>query len=151
MIDAVGRLRMLRVADVMTRDVIVVSAHQPVLDVARNFTEHDVTAAPVVDESGRCVGFFSSADSLRRALPQGRTEPAAESTSPALVDRFMTRDVCTVSPGASLLEAARLMCNEHLHRLPVVDDNERVVGIISTMDIVAALSNAIDEMDAASF
>jgi CBS-domain-containing membrane protein len=43
------------------------------------------------------------------------------------------------------------MCEQHLHRLPVVSADGRVVGIISTMDVVAALVNAIDEMEAAHF
>ena len=148
MIDAIERLRALRVADIMTRDVIVVSCHQSLLDVARNFAEHDVTAAPVVDGDGRCVGFFSSADALRRELPLSQRETASQDPARTRVDRYMTGDVHTVLPGESLLTAARLMCHRHLHRLPVVDDDGRVVGIISTMDIVAALANAIDEMDA---
>ena len=149
MIDAIERLRALSVADVMTRDVIVVSCRQTLLDVARNFTEHDVTAAPVVDDDGRCVGFFSSADSLRRELPLSLQTTPPRDNDPLCVERYMTADVRTILPGESLLAAARLMCRRHLHRLPVVDDDGRVVGIVSTMDIVAALANAIDEMDAA--
>jgi CBS domain-containing protein len=63
----------------------------------------------------------------------------------------MSKRVHSLLPGESLLKAARTMCEQHLHRLPVVDDEGRVVGIISTMDIVAAVVNAVDEMNATNF
>jgi CBS-domain-containing membrane protein len=149
MMNAIDRLRTLRVADVMSRGVIVISSEQSMADVARNFVEHDVIAAPVIDEQGRCVGFFSAADYLRRQLPS--KEKSQESAPKAAVSRYMTCHVLWISPGESLLKAARMMCDQHVHRLPVINDEGRVVGIISTMDIVAALINAIDEMNAASF
>jgi CBS-domain-containing membrane protein len=153
--NALDRLQMLCVADVMTRDVVSVSTTHSMLDVACRFVEHDVTGAPVTDEEGRCVGFFSSADFLRREL-RARQESADSASGDSLaqqaeVGRFMSGRVTTIKPGDSLLAAARLMCENHLHRLPVVDDSGHVVGILSTMDVVAALVNSIDEMDSASF
>lgn len=152
--NALDRLRMLCVADVMTRNVVTLSSQQSMLDVARKFVEHDVVAAPVVDEQGRCVGFFSAADFLRRELKL-RQESAGDGASPtpasrpAVVGRFMSSNVQSLLPGEPLVRAARMMCDQHLHRVPVVNDEGRVVGIISTMDLVAALLNALDEMDVA--
>jgi CBS-domain-containing membrane protein len=153
MIDALDRLRMLCVADVMTRNVVTLSSQQSMLDVARKFVEHDVVAAPVIDESGRCVGFFSAADFLRRELKlrqqadAGSETAAAAAASAAPVSRFMSGTVQSLLPGEPLVKAARMMCEQHLHRVPIVNDDGRVVGIVSTMDIVAALVNAIDEME----
>jgi CBS domain-containing protein len=125
------------------------------LDVACRFVEHDVTGAPVTDEEGRCVGFFSTADFLRRELRARQESPDGSDGDPlakqAEVGRFMSDSVTTIKPGEPLLSAARLMCENHLHRLPVVDDSGHIVGILSTMDIVAALVNAIDEMDSSHF
>ena len=59
---------------------------------------------------------------------------------------YMTRTVRTVTPQTLLLRAAILMNLEHIHRLPVVDEDNRVVGMISTMDIVAAVLNSVDEV-----
>jgi CBS domain-containing protein len=124
------------------------------LDVARKFVEHDVVAAPVTDDDGRCVGFFSAADFLRRELRARQelaspdSEPSTEVAKQTLVGRFMSDRVHSILPGDSLLDAAKAMCEHHLHRMPVVDDGGHLVGIISTMDIVAALINAVDEMEA---
>lgn len=151
--NALDRLRMLCVADVMTRNVVTLYSQQSMLDVARKFVEHDVVAAPVVDERGRCVGFFSAADFLRRELKlrqeavvgdQGMLHQSGQASE---VHRFMSSTVQSLRPGEPLVKAARMMCEQHLHRVPVVDDQGRVVGIVSTMDVVAALINALDEMD----
>ena len=154
---ALDRLRMLCVADVMTRDVVKLSSRETMLDVSRKFVEHDVVAAPVIDESGRCVGFFSAADFLRREL---KTAPGIVCGGRRDGDQCRTsgsrkplheQHGASLNPGEPLLDAARIMCEQHLHRLPVVDDGGRVVGIVSTMDVVAALVNAIDEMEVNRF
>ena len=114
-------------------------------------------AAPVINENGQCVGFFSAADFLRRELKLRQESPNAEGTSAtsaahqAVVSRFMSSSVQSLLPGEPLVRAARMMCEQHLHRVPVVNDEGRVVGIISTMDLVAALLNALDEMEVARF
>jgi CBS-domain-containing membrane protein len=63
----------------------------------------------------------------------------------------MSRDVNAVGAHEPLLKAAQLMCAKHLHRLPVTGEGRRVVGMVSTMDIVAAVLNALDEAEAAQF
>jgi len=63
------------------------------------------------------------------------------------VNCYMASAVQSIAADASLLKAGRMMCTAHLHRVPVLD-GERVVGIVSTMDIVAAMLNAVDELDA---
>jgi CBS domain-containing protein len=53
-----------------------------------------------------------------------------------------------VQPEQTLLTAARLMCEKHVHRLPVLNLDGKPVGLITSMDVVAALVNAIDEREA---
>jgi CBS-domain-containing membrane protein len=57
----------------------------------------------------------------------------------------MSRQVRSVPDKAPLVEVARVMCDGHWHRVPVVDDGGALCGIISTMDVLAALVNAADE------
>ncbi len=131
---AIDRLLTLRVSDVMTKEVVVTRQTDTIAEALELFTQRDVSAAPVVDEQGRCVGILSVVDF---AADDARNEQT--------VGQRMTRGVQSVSSGNSLLAAARAMCSHHVHRLPVLDDNHPV-GVISTMDVVAALVNAIDEM-----
>jgi CBS domain-containing protein len=60
----------------------------------------------------------------------------------------MTAGVRSVQPEQTLLTAARIMCEKHVHRLPVLDLDGKPVGLITSMDVVAALVNAIDEREA---
>ena len=61
------------------------------------------------------------------------------------VEQRMSRQVTSVAAAAPLIEVARAMCSGHWHRVPVVDDEGALIGIISTMDVLAALVNVADE------
>ncbi len=60
----------------------------------------------------------------------------------------MSSGVRSVQPEQTLLTAARIMCEKHVHRLPVLNLDGKPVGLITSMDVVAALVNAIDEREA---
>ena len=165
MYAAIDRLRTLKVSDVMAKNVVVVSVNQTMEEAARQFTSNDISSAPVIDEQGRCVGMLSAADYLKRDCPrqeQGGTPTAMPGHSLVrdesngslqivaardTVNCYMSSAVQSIAADTSLLKAGRMMCTAHLHRVPVLD-GERVVGIVSTMDIVAAMLNAVDELDA---
>ena len=165
---ATERLQSLSVADVMSKAVVQVSSHQMMSEAAELFVKHEISAAPVVDEQGHCVGVLSASDFLKRDstldlgeesllameshhLVQDSEEEPLHIVSSAenLVCSYMTTAVQTIPAGASLLSAARIMSLQHIHRLLVIDKQERPVGILSTMDIVSALVNAIEEMESA--
>ncbi|MCH7725645.1 MAG: CBS domain-containing protein [Planctomycetes bacterium] len=162
MISATQRLGSLKVSDVMARDVVQVPVCQPMSGAAATFAEHAISAAPVIDDQGRCVGILSATDFLRRDCPQkdGRWEEhrlvRMENSMQLVSNRadvassYMTSAVQSIAADATVMTAAMVMCAEHVHRLPVLDKDGRVAGVISTMDIVASLLNAVDE-EATSF
>lgn len=162
MTDATHRLKTLRVADVMNREPIQVSANQTLAEAAKTLSEHGVSTAPVTDEQGRCVGMLSATDFLHRECRHdheqsltGETHHLVDSSgegpisinslSENMVNCHMTQAVQSVSPDATLLKAAHIMNTEHIHRLPVLDQDGRVMGMVSTMDVVSSLLNAVDE------
>jgi len=113
---------------------------------------YEISAAPVVDTAGICVGFISATDFLKRdnaneaatlASPGGLTPHVWKPDDVA--ETYMSTGVQSIAESASLSHAARIMCLQHVHRLPVIDAAGKPVGIISSMDIVAALSNAAEE------
>lgn len=141
MMRALDRLRTLRVSDVMSKHVVEVAPEQRAEEVADLFVSKDVSSAPVIDRNRHCVGILSAVDFLRR-----------KSDSPAqTVADLMSQSVRSIGANESLLKAAHLMCAKHVHRLPVLGDDHRVVGVVSTMDFVAAVLNVLDESDAAQF
>ena len=96
-------------------------------------------------------GFSARELKLRQEASNADGASATSAAHQAVVSRFMSSNVQSLLPGEPLVRAARMMCEQHLHRVPVVNDEGRVVGIISTMDLVAALLNALDEMEVARF
>jgi predicted transcriptional regulator len=143
---AVDRLMTLKVKDVMTRKVICVAKNQPLSDAAGLFLEKGISGAPVIDEDGRCVGVLSAIDYVRRAHAL-RHEDESD-TAGERVGGEMSSGVRSVQPEQTLLTAARIMCEKHVHRLPVLNLDGKPVGLITSMDVVAALVNAIDEREA---
>ena len=136
MFPGIDRLKMLKVQDVMSRQVIEVAASLTMREAAEAFSQGDVNSAPVVDEQGHCVGMLSAADFIKRERPQ----------SSDMISSYMSASLRSVAADDSLLHAARVMLKEHIHHLPVLED-ERPIGVLSTMDLVAVLINAVNEAD----
>jgi CBS-domain-containing membrane protein len=143
--SAVERLLTLKVKDVMTRRVVCVAQDQTLGEAARLLLHKGISGAPVVDEQERCVGVLSAIDYVRREQ-ELRKCPPQERWDDHVRDSMSTR-VRSVQPEQTLLNAARIMCEEHLHRLPVLSRDGKPMGLITCMDVVAALVNAIDERE----
>lgn len=160
--SALERLLSLRVADAMTKDIVTLAPQQTMAEAAAVFVDHGITGAPVVDDSGRCIGVLSATDFVRERLhcpTDRRIEAARQAPAGSLfeavpydlaedadrVGERMTPAVHAVPRDASLIDAARILCDSHVHRVPVLDDEGRLQGILSSLDIVAALVNAIEE------
>jgi len=161
MSDALARLLSLKVGDIAQREVVTLSAHDGMVRAAAKLLAHEVSGAPVVDEQGRLVGILSAVDYLRRSQscdaprltandnawtsPSNDRPVAIEDPPHDFCSRFMSTGVQTIAAEATLLKAAEIMCSEHVHRLPVVDPSGRPTGVITSLDIVAALFNAVEE------
>jgi len=138
---------MKRVRDVMTTRVIVVGESTPFKEIAALMQRHSVSAVPVVDEDQRLVGIVSEGDLLlkeERAVEErpplvfpSRRRRIERTKAEGLVAReLMTANVVTIGPEASLGRAARVMHERRVKRLPVVDANGRVSGIVSRADLL---------------
>lgn len=162
--SALERLLTLRVGDLMARNVVQVAAHATMAEAARLMVEHEISGAPVVDELGHCIGVLSGTNfaSRERACagcgesPRGRVEHVLIRESPDepyhiqdvpedVVSNYMSPAVQSVRTSATLMQAARMLCKEHIHRLIVLDDQGRPTGVVSSLDIVAALVKVMEE------
>jgi CBS domain-containing membrane protein len=137
--SAIERLLTLRVRDVMNRRVVQVASQQTMTEAAGTFLEHAISGAPVVDQANRCVGVLSATDFVKRHV--GRSMDRSQEQ----VVQHMSSKVQSIAADEPLMAAARLMCKEHIHRLPVLDSDRRLQGMVTSLDIVAALVNAIEE------
>ncbi len=143
------------VADVMTRTVVVVPGSAPFKQIVRAMREYRVSAVPVTDPDGLIVGVVSEADLMLREDPsvlephflEGRTRREERRKAEGFVARdLMTAPAVTIGPQATAADAARLMHERGVKRLPVVDLDRRIVGIVSRMDLLAEFLRDDDDI-----
>jgi CBS-domain-containing membrane protein len=134
------------VQDVMTTRVVSVSESAGYKEIVTLLRRNRVSAVPVVDAAGRVTGVVSEGDLLAKqtapALPAGAVRMAwrlreRSKASAVTAAELMTSPAVTVPPGADVAEAARLMRDRQVKRLPVVDADGRLAGIVSRMDVLS--------------
>jgi len=129
--------------EVMSRPAVTVSTSASIADAARIMVERGFTALPVVDDDGRLVGIVTEADLIRDRVPADprvhhwrvRSTPASPETVP--VGWVMTCPVESLTAGADVADAARIMVDERIRCLPIVD-GYGVVGILTRRDVLRA-------------
>jgi CBS domain-containing protein len=141
------------VSEVMRRDVATVRPESPITQVVELLLDKGYTAVPVIDNDGKVVGMVSDNDlltrggmrvtiSLKKAADRDYVRGLHESLEnpSGTVSGVMTSEVVTVSPDALLGRAAKLMVENHIKRLPVVDSNGKLVGILGRLDILNTIA-----------
>jgi CBS domain-containing protein len=118
----------MKVREAMTRDPRTVDSAVTVVEAARLMRDEDVGLIPIV-ESDRVVGTVTDRDIAVRVVAEGRS---AEDVKVADV---ASRELVTVDPEQDLDEALRLMAKHQVRRLPVVEEDGKLVGIVAQADI----------------
>ena len=150
-----------RVRDIMSHDVVSLYASDTIHEALTLMGENRVSVLPVIDKQEHCVGILSTSDlvdmardvdddvyqldfvdlSTRRFL----LEKLAHSMGSETVQSFMSEAVATVLADADIAKATREMLRNRIHHLPVVDTHDRLIGIISTMDILSEFADGAPE------
>jgi len=146
----------MRVSDAMSRDVLAVNKFDDINLAVKLLAEKSISGLPVVDRENRVVGIISEADVVsmvgsRRAhtfkdlMRSVVGHPLPERKMGHVVGDIMTSPAITVLPDAEISEAVRLMDGRRIRRLPVVDKDQRLVGLISRSDIVKAIGKKLSD------
>jgi len=122
------------VARLMSSGVVSVNPDTYVEDAAETLLDKQIGSLVVVDGNNQLEGILTSTDFVRIVRD---SKPKAKTT----VERYMTDQVVTVEAQDSIREAADKMLTYNIHHLPVVDDEEGVIGMLSTTDLTAYLSD----------
>lgn len=157
-------LRDVAVGDVMTTEVLSFTADQNVQEAMQRLVDQEVDAGPVLDEAGRVVGLLSTGDliveearvhfptvvnflGVNVTLPfsERKLDEAMEKALGATVGEVMTHEVHTIGPDQTVEDAATLMHDHDVSRLPVVDGTGVLVGLIARGDIVRAIVIGMEE------
>lgn len=147
----------MKIEEIMTTDVITVSTSDSVEQCAKLLQEHNISGLPVLDESGKVAGIVTEGDLIRRAsrikapgyleilgglIYLGSPKKFVDELQRAMsleAGQLMTKDVISVKPGEEIEKAATLMVEEGISRLPVLDADGKLVGIVSRRDIMSRL------------
>lgn len=145
------RFGITRCSEVMSRDVVRVLYGTPLQEAWEALHEHRLTALPVVGRGNHVVGIVTKADFIKHARADSYKglggalkrllEPIrhTHSIKPEVVGQIMHKDVRTVRHDQPVVELVPLMSDAGLHSLPVVDDDGRLVGIMTQSDMIATL------------
>lgn len=148
----------MKVRDAMTDGarVVTVSAETPLKQVAELMLEHRISGLPVVDADGRVVGVVTEADfvsgetggtggqgMIARARALGDPEALAIART---AGEAMSSPAVTIGPDDTVMQAAHQIDERAVNRLPVVDEDERLVGIIARADVVRAFARSDEEI-----
>ncbi len=137
-----------RVRDVMTTSVVTVDRITPYQDIDRLLTEHRISGVPVVMMGRKVAGVVSEADLLavedkaaRHTRMQAESRRRWRTRKPRHTSlnagALMTAPAVTISPDASIPAAARVMNTHHVRRLPVVNPDGKLIGIVSRRDLLS--------------
>lgn len=142
----------MKVQDVMTKDVATIGPDALLKDAATQLVEHRISGMPVVDDDAQVIGVISETDILPKESGERRgggfLQWFVDPADPWISARFdavtvgdaMSTQVRTISPDRPLAEAATIMLDEDVNRLPVVESNGKLVGLVSRGDLVRAFA-----------
>ena len=119
--------------DVMTRNPVSAQPEDSVANVARLMKEQDIGPVPIVQGSNELVGIVTDRDLAIKVVGEGRDPNTTQ------VGDVMTRDLVTCREDDDIQEVLRAMSMHQLRRIPVVDDNNMLVGIIAQADIATRM------------
>lgn len=152
---------MRKVKDIMNKAVITVAPGTPIRDIAMTLADNHLTGLPVVD-NGKVVGIVTEADLVTReanihmptfiqildgTLFLGNAQAMneeMEKIAAKTAQNVMSHPVITVSEDADIHELATTMLEEHANPVPVLDEKDQLVGVVSRSDLVKLIAEGIE-------
>ena len=141
--------------EIMTKDVLTLSPNDSLETAAKLLVENGVSGAPVIDAFSNVIGMFTEGDLVRQQKPI--TKPIflmfldsafpinfkminkdLEAMTAAKVSQLMTKDVISLHEYDEVAEAAEYMIEKNINRVPIINDDGQLLGIVTRHDIVRA-------------
>lgn len=148
----------MKIRDVMTKEVVKIGASAGIRRIYEIFCKNNIGGVPVVDKDDRLIGMVTKTELIDVLIPDyfdmigdflfiddlGALEEKLESLPTLelfIAEDLMITDVISINENASLMKAPVLMNKYNVRRLPVVNNDNKLVGIITRMDVCKALFN----------
>ncbi len=127
-------MRSITVQDCMTRSVVTLTPNMDIVEALRVLLQKNITAAPVLDPQGRLIGMLSETDCLAGALTGSYYSQESN-----LVSEYMSQLVTTAKASDSIVDVYQQCMAEKATRVPVLDENGVIAGMLSPKDLMAAV------------
>lgn len=127
-----------KIQDYMTPNVITVNENEDVMSAMNALINNKISAVPVLNDKGQLVGVLSEKCCLKIGL-----ESAFNETGGGAVSQVMSSDIHALSNNESIFQAAQAFDGLPKRSFPVIDEHKRLVGVISTRDVLRALQDII--------
>lgn len=134
----------MKVEEIMTKNVIFAKVSDTLYDAIKKMDEYNISGLPVVDKSGKLVGIFSRTDVIK-LLSKDNIEKFRSITLENFIKR--RKKLVYLKNNESVEKAIRLLYKKKIDRLPVVNDEMKVVGIVSKTDIVRYLLDRLTKKE----
>ena len=130
----------LRVGDIMTKNVIVVPFGNTIIDVAKLMKKHSIGSVIIVqDKAGKhAKGIITERDIVYKVISKGKDPQGAK------VEKIMSSPLRVVKPETTIEDAAKAMKENKIKRLPVVNEDNELIGILSEGDIMKIFPVVVD-------
>lgn len=148
---------MLKVKDIMTKDVVTVTKETTVMELAKVFAERHLSSLPVLAQNGELIGIVTETDLVEQDknlhIPtvisifdwviylesDKKFEKELKKMTGRVVGDIYSTDVVTVSPDTSIADVADLLSSRKINALPVVE-GKKLVGIVSRIDLIRSMA-----------
>lgn len=139
----------MNVKNIMSKNVITIKDTATYFEAAKILYDHKFTGAPIVDDKDNLVGMITEKDLFKVLYPYYKSyyenpetyadssdrESKATEIKDDSIEKFFSREIITVTPDTPIMQAGAMLIAKGIHRMPVVDNNGKLVGIISRGDI----------------
>ena len=122
-------LARLKVSNIMTKTLITATPDVTVEVAVKRMIDNDVECLPIVDVNGELSGLITFRDVVKKVVY------TSAFGWEVIVEEIMVRNVTTLSPDSTLLDAIKIMKNKHLRRIPIVDVRSKLVGLVTNFDL----------------
>jgi CBS domain-containing protein len=152
----------MHVKDFMIKEAITVLPEASIKEVMKTFVEKKIGGVPIVDSGGKLLGIVTDGDILRAIKPVDHhiqnyftysilieeinlESRMSEMKNLSIIKIAKTRNIVTIHPEDELKKVVQLLSKHHFKKLPVVDDENRVVGVLSRGDVIRKIQMTILE------
>ncbi|MGC8647540.1 MAG: cyclic nucleotide-binding/CBS domain-containing protein [Candidatus Micrarchaeia archaeon] len=119
-----------RVSEIMSAPVITADENESIKSIAQKMNKHGINSVIIADKSNTPIGMITERDIIGKLLTKKRNLLFAKAK------HIMTKPVVTISKDTKLEDAAKIMVEKHIKKLCVVDENNKIIGIITESDII---------------